>query len=215
MNSEHDTSKLSSGMPDPTATPAHPHHPYQPHYPAHPTHAAPGYPPPPGGYPKPARPGLSVGLIISASVLAFLLIAGIALYFTGTLDRWFGKSPTVATGPTDATASLNVGSAPEATATTTTAPIPSRTIPSNGFYFVGTWGPNCPGSRADTLTLNRDGTASGPGGSGSWTIDNGSTVTITFNGQSRSAFWEVRSADMRQILVRPTDGRQPTLVQRC
>lgn len=214
MNSEFGPSKLSPGMPDPTATPAHPPHPNQPYYPA-PPHAAPGYPPPPGGYSKAAQSGLSVGLIISVSVLALLLVAGIGLYFTGTLDSWFGKSPTVVTGPIAATTSANVGRSPDAIATAATVPIPSRTIPSNGFYFVGTWGPNCPGSRADTLTLNRDGTAFGPGGSGSWTIDNGSTVTITVNGQSRSAFWEVRSADMRQILVRPTDGRQPTLVQKC
>jgi hypothetical protein len=74
-----------------------------------------------------------------------------------------------------------------------TTPRPG-TVPPNGQYLVGTWGPNCPASNSDSLTLNFDGTAFGPNGRGTWTIDQGSTVTINLNGRTRIAYWKCRPA---------------------
>ena len=168
----------------------------------------PGYPDVPGGHagwaPPPRGNGARTGLLIAIFLLIILIATGATLYFTGMFERWFGNAPATATAPAP-------GSVPAVA--TPAAPAP-MTVPANGQYLVGTWGPNCPGSRANSATLVSDGTAIDPSGSrGTWTIDAGSTVTVTVNGVSRQAFWEIQADGA--ALVRPSDGRSPTLVRRC
>ena len=192
-----------------------------PNYPPHPGHyppppAAPHMPPPPGypdvpgghaGWaPPPPRNGARTGLIIAIVFLILLIATGATLYFTGMFEHWFGKAPATATATIPSPTTVP-------TPVTPAAPVP-MTIPANGQYLVGSWGPNCPGSRANSATLNADGTAIDPSGTtGTWTIDQGSTVTVTVNGVSRQAFWEMQTDGA--ALVRPSDGRSPTLVRRC
>jgi hypothetical protein len=186
--------------------------------PGHPPPPQGGFPPPPygghgappgswgnqGGWgPPPRGSGGQTALIIGLVFLIFVLVMGATLYFTGVLDRWFGSpGETVATGTP----------APGAGTATTPAPRPI-TVPRNGMYLVGTWGPNCPQLQADSVTLNSDGTLQGPNGSGTWTIDQGSTVTVTVNGRSRAAHWGMQAGG-RAAIVRPTGG-SPTRVSRC
>ena len=188
-------------------------HPNDPgHYPQPPRpHGPPppGYPDVPGGHAgwaPPPKNGARTGLIVAIVFLILLIGTGATLYFTGMFERWFGNAPASATAsaPTQA---------PPAISGPTTVASP-MTIPANGQYLVGTWGPNCPGSRANSATLSADGTAIDPNGArGTWTIDQGSTVTVTTNGVTRQAFWEMQADGA--ALVRPSDGRSPTLVRRC
>lgn len=202
----------------PPQGPHSPQNPYPPQGPYPPVPGAPHMPPPgypdvPGGHagwaPPPRVSGGRTGLIIAIVFLVLLIVAGATLYFTGMLERWFGGAPTTAAATAPA-----VGTTPVATprAPVTAAPRPI-TVPANGIYLVGTWGPNCPGSRSDSATLNSDGTVTGESGSGTWTIDSGSTVTATVNGVTRQAYWEMQADG--SALVRPSDGRSPTLVRRC
>jgi len=167
----------------------------------------PGYPDVPGGHAgwaPPPKDGGRTGLIVAIVFLILLIATGATLYFTGMFERWFGNAPATATAPAP----------PAISGPTPVAGQGPMTIPANGQYLVGSWGPGCPGSRANSATLNADGTAIDPSGTtGTWTIDQGSTVTVTVNGVSRQAFWEMQADGA--ALVRPSDGRSPTLVRRC
>ena len=189
-----------------------PQGPYPPqgHYPPSPTPRGPlppGYPDVPGGHagwaPPPKNSG-RIGLIVAIVVLALLIVTGATLYFTGMFERWFGKAPAAVTAPAPAPIS---GPTPVAGQGPTT-------VPANGQHLVGTWGPNCPGSRANSATLNADGTSIDPSGTyGVWSIDSASTVTVTSNGVTRAARWEMQADGA--ALVRPVNGGSPTLVRRC
>lgn len=168
----------------------------------------PGYPDVPGGHagwdPPPRKAGAPTGLIIGIVVLIALIATGATLHFTGTLQRWFGTAH---------------ASAPAAGPESVSGPTPvagdgATNIPPNGQHLVGSWGPNCPGSRDNSATLNGDGTAIDPNGTpGTWSIDAGSTVTVTSNGRTRQARWEIQADGA--ALVHPGGGRDPTLVRRC
>jgi len=87
------------------------------------------------------------------------------------------------------------------------------TMPSNAQYFIGTWGPTCPQSTADAITFFQDGTFLAAGGSGVWTIDAGSTITMTGNGRTVSSRWVFSSGNAAVAYGMGPAGGQP--VQRC
>ncbi len=185
------------------------HYPPPPHRPH--TPPPPGYPDVPGGHAgwtPPPKNGARTGLIVAIVFLVLLIATGATLYFTGMFERWFGNAPATATATAPAPAP------PAISGPTPVAGQGPMTIPPNGQYLVGRWGPNCPGSQNNSAVLNGDGTSIDPNGTaGSWTIDEGSTVTVSSNGVTRAARWEIQADG--SALVRPVNGGSPTLVRRC
>lgn len=108
----------------------------------------------------------------------------------------------------------SAGSRPTSRSALPSAPAPRpMTMPNNAFYFFGTWGPNCPSSAAEAITFFSDGTFQASGGFGTWTIDSGSTITMTGNGRTVSSRWVFSSGRAAVAYGMGTAGGQP--VRRC
>jgi hypothetical protein len=78
--------------------------------------------------------------------------------------------------------------------------------------LLGSWGPECPGSRGDAVTFNADHTAIGTGEGGSWSLS-GSTVTVTTSRQTLNLNWEMLDASTARV-TRSGDSRA-RLIFRC
>jgi hypothetical protein len=137
--------------------------------------------------------------LIITGVLGFVVLVGIALTVTGGVGGSRSSNGS-------ASRISQYGSS------TPPAPRPI-TMPNNALYFFGTWGPNCPQSTADAMTFFSDGTFQAPGGFGTWTIDAGSTITMTGNGRTVSSEWVFSSGNAAVAYGMGTPGGQP--VRRC
>ena len=189
-------------------------------------HAPPPLAPPPAPVPPPYQPAPAPmpypvarsgpGLWPLFTVLAFLVGVGgtiLTLWLTG--DLWNSRpsvsSSTFAGGSTGG--GLNpgpgmnppAGVAPPGPATTGgTAPTPA-TLP-------GSWGPNCPDSADEALTFYPDGTASGDGENGTWSLD-GNFVTLNNGRETLTLHWEMVGSDSAR--VRRAGDSQARIVNRC
>ena len=164
-----------------------------------PSYAPPGHPHPGhgpyGGHPPYAPPRQSsyAGLIVG--IIALLLIGGLAaLYFTRTLDKWFGRSTSVP-AITSAPAQAPIATPPPVATPTSTMPVTSP-LPASGATA-------CPGVVS----------ASDPGGAAATGDSN--RLVVQGNGVS----WNGTSIDpvsLRQYLdLTRTMNPQPTLVTRA
>lgn len=176
----------------------------------------------------PARP-TPWGWIVAA-ILAAALITLICLYFfTSLLDRaprdsWddrggssFGQS-----GSGSGSGSSALGSSGGAGSGQASVPPPppstgTNTNPVAGYaptvgWLQGTWGPACPGSSAQALTLYSDGRLVAQRGEGTWSLD-GDIVTLNGNGRTLVTRWEYLSQDMARV-TQVANGQAET-VRRC
>jgi hypothetical protein len=172
----------------------------------------------------PARPA-PWGWIVAA-ILAVALIALVCLYFFTSLldkpprDSWEDRgssfsqsgsgSGSSALGSSGSTGS-GQGAYPQPAPPPTTANPVAGYAPTVG-WLQGTWGPGCPGSSAQAITLYEGGRLVAQGGEGSWSLD-GYTVTLNGNGRTLVTRWEYLSQDMARV-TQVANGRTET-VRRC
>lgn len=197
---------------------------------APPTTPAPPAPYPPAPYPAAPARGAPWGWIVAA-ILAVALIALVCLhFFTSLLDKpprdsWedggssfsqSGSGSGSGSGSSVLGSSGGTGSgqgsyqAPPPPPPTTTTPVAGY-APTAG-WLQGTWGPGCPGSTAQALTLYEGGRLVAQGGEGSWSLD-GYIVTLNGNGRTLVTRWEYLSQDMARV-TQVANGRVET-IRRC
>lgn len=164
--------------------------------------------------PAPARPVPWAAII--AVVLGVILIVLVILWFTGVLDRSPRNSSEEGTSTSgtgsgalgalggDGSGGRSAGTQPLETIPPAAAP-PSTTPPGtiSGYaptvsWLLGTWGPGCPQSRAQSVTLYSGGRMVAAGGEGSWTLD-GYNVTLVGNGRSLMLRWEYMGQDISRV----------------
>lgn len=173
----------------PPAPPLAPSPPLPPSYPV----AAPVYAPP--------ERRSNAGWIVAA-ILAAVLVLLVILYFTGALDREPRRSG-FASGASGSSGRTGFGSS----TTTAGAPLSMSAL-------VGTWGPRCPGSRAEAITFTSGGTWTAGSGGGSYSLS-GNTITLfrSSGGGTFSMRWEpVTDSSAR---VSTMGAARPDYVYRC
>ena len=183
---------------------------------APPAPAAAPAPYPPAPYPAAPARGAPWGWIVAA-ILAVALIALVCLYFfTSLLDKapsnsWengggssFSQSGSGSgSGSGSSVLGSSGGTGSGQGAYQAPPPPPTTTNPVAGYaptagWLQGTWGPGCPGSAAQAITLFGDGRLSAQGGEGTWSLD-GYTVTLNGNGRTLVTRWEYLSQDMARV----------------
>lgn len=189
---------------------------------------APSPAPPPTPYPAaPARPA-PWGWIVAAILASVLIILVCLYFFTSLLDKeprdsWrdgsssfsqsgsgSGSSAPASSGGTGSGQESFVPPPPPPSTGTTTNPVAGY-APTVG-WLQGTWGPGCPGSTAQAITLLSDGRLVAPRGEGTWSLD-GYTVTLNGNGRTLVTRWEYLSQDMARV-TQVANGQTET-VRRC
>jgi hypothetical protein len=190
---------------------------------------------PPAPYPAASARGAPWGWIVAAILAAALIILVCLYFFTSLLDKeprdsWesggssfsqsgssSGSGSGSGSGSSILGSSGSTGSGQGAYQAPPPSPPPTTTNPVAGYaptvgWLTGTWGPACPGSAAQAITLFGDGRLSAQGGEGSWTLD-GYTVTLSGNGRTLVTRWEYLSQDMARV-TQVANGRVET-VRRC
>ena len=76
----------------------------------------------------------------------------------------------------------------------------------------GSWGPGCPGSSNQALTLYADGTATMDGETGSWSLS-GNYVTLNNGREVMTLYWEMVSNDSAR--VRRSGSSDTRTINRC
>ena len=193
--------------PAPAAAPPAPPVP-APYYPAPPAPAAPA-----PYYPAPQQARRGAGLWPLFAFLAFLAGVGgtiLTLWLTGEL--WNSRSssysnPIYSSGGTTNTAT-DTAMAP----VPPPAPSPAFSAMPTSSTLTGTWGPSCPGSRSEAITFYADGTASGDGESGSWSVS-GNYVSLNNGSRTMTVYWEMTGADSAR--VRQSGESDSRTVYRC
>jgi hypothetical protein len=189
--------------------------------------SAPAAPPPLASAPAPAAPlppqvappyypptsNSKTGLWVFLVILAFAVGVGgtiLTLWLTGEL--WNSSARYT---PSSYTSSMPTGTG-SAGGTGYTAPTPPPST--TGGYaptadvLPGTWGPGCPGSNNQALTLYADGSASSDGENGTWSL-NGNYVTLNNGREVMTLYWEMVSNDTAR--VRRSGDSQTRTVSRC
>jgi hypothetical protein len=183
--------------------------------------------PPPTHFPAaPARPA-PWGWIVAAILASALIILVCLYFFTSLLDKaprdsWRdgGGSSFSQSGSGSGSGALGAtGGTGSGQGTYAPPPPPPSTNPNpvagyapTAGWLQGTWGPACPGSSAQAITLYEGGRLVAQGGEGSWTLD-GYTVTLNGNGRTLVTRWEYLSQDMARV-TQIANGRIET-VRRC
>lgn len=190
-----------------------------PPIPAQPPYAPASQVPPTPAYAAPPTPW---GWIVAA-LLAVVLITLVCLYFFTDLlsraprDSWDDSDSSSSQSGTGSQSSFgSASSAPVAAPAPLPAPAPS-TGAGSGYaptasWLQGTWGPSCPGSRAQVVTFDGGGRFTSDGGDGTWSLD-GYNVTLNTNGRTMVTRWEYVTQDMARVTQ--LAGGQTTTVQRC
>jgi len=131
--------------------------------------------------------------LIIAGVLGVALLILAILYFTGKLDgsrRNGGSAEGTSGSYGGSTGSSGYGSSQPSTGRQTTTM----------YTLAGTWGPGCPGARANAITFSSSGTYTAGAGSGSYTLS-GNLVTLfrAGGGGSFPMRWELVSESMARV----------------
>lgn len=187
----------------------------------------PAAPPPLASAPPPAAPvqpqvvapyyppvsNSKTGLWVFLIILAFAVGVGgtiLTLWLTG--DLWNSSSRYI---PSSYSSSTAGGTGTTGATTYPTPPPPPSTT--SGYaptadVLPGTWGPGCPGSTNQALTIYADGTAAMDGENGSWSL-NGNYVTLNNGRETMTLYWEMVTNDSAR--VRRSGDSQTRTISRC
>ena len=185
-----------ASAPPPVAPPQPPAAPLQPQS------TAPYYPPV-----SSSKTGLWVFFII----LAFAVGVGgtiLTLWLTG--DLWNSGARYI---PSSYTSSTPTGTGTTGgTGYATPPPATGGGYAPTADVLPGTWGPACPGSNSQALTIYADGTAAMDGENGTWSL-NGNDVTLNNGRENMTLYWEMVTNDTAR--VRRSGDSQTRTISRC